>query len=96
MSVYFAANIRIHNQKEYDIYLASVDDVFFKFNGKYLAVDDQPSVLEGEWSYTKAVLIQFPSEEDLLAWYESDEYQKILKHRLQGAQCDAILIHGHA
>jgi uncharacterized protein (DUF1330 family) len=96
MSAYFVANIRIHDQQEYDKYLASVDDVFSRFNGKYLAVDEHPSVLEGEWSYTKAVLIQFPSEKDLLAWYESDEYQQILKYRLGGAQCDAILIHGHA
>jgi uncharacterized protein (DUF1330 family) len=96
MNAYFVANIRIHDRQEYDKYLASVDDVFAKFNGKYLAVDDHPSVLEGGWNYTKAVLIRFPSEKDLLAWYESDEYQQILKHRLGGAHCDAILVHGKA
>lgn len=96
MSAYFVANIRIHDQQEYDKYLASVDDVFAKFNGKYLAVDDHPSVLEGEWNYTKAVLISFPSEKDLRDWYESEEYRQILKHRLGGAQCDSILVHGHA
>ncbi len=95
MSAYFIANIRIHDQEEYDKYLKSVDDVFAKFNGKYLAMDEHPSILEGTWNYTKTVLIRFPSEEDLLAWYESDEYQQILKHRLQGAHCDAILVHGH-
>ncbi len=96
MSTYFIANIRIHDRQEYDKYLSSVDEVFAKFNGKYLAVDEQPSVLEGAWNYTKAVLIEFPSEKDLRAWYESEEYQQILKYRLQGAQCDAILVHGHA
>lgn len=95
MSAYFIANILIHDQEEYDKYLKSVDDVFAKFNGKYLAMDEHPSILEGTWNYTKTVLIRFPSEEDLLAWYESDEYQQILKHRLQGAHCDAILVHGH-
>ncbi len=95
MSAYFIANILIHDQEEYDKYLKSVDDVFAKFNGKYLAMDEHPSILEGTWNYTRTVLIRFPSEEDLLAWYESDEYQQILKHRLQGAHCDAILVHGH-
>ena len=94
MSVYFVANIRIHNQEEYEKYLSSVDEVFARFSGKYLAVDEHPYVLEGAWDYSKAVLIQFPSEKDLLAWYESDEYQQILKHRLDGAQCDTILVHG--
>jgi uncharacterized protein (DUF1330 family) len=96
MSAYFIANIRIHDQQEYDKYLASVDEVFSRFNGRYLAVDEHPSILEGEWSCTKVVLIQFPSEKDLLAWYGSDAYKQILKHRLQGAHCDAILVHGQA
>ena len=94
MSAYFVANIRIHDQKEYDKYLASVDDVFAKFNGKYLAVDEHPCVLEGNWDYTKVVLIEFPSDKELRAWYESEEYQMILKHRLRGAHCDSLLVKG--
>ncbi len=96
MSAYFVANISIHDKQEYDKYLASVDDVFLKFNGKYLAVDEHPCVLEGEWDYTKAVLIEFPSEKELREWYESEDYQQIVKHRLQGARCDSILVHGKA
>ncbi len=94
MSAYFIANIRIHDQQEYDKYLASVDEVFAKFNGKYLALDEHPSILEGAWDYTKVVLIAFPSEKELRAWYESSEYQGILRHRLQGAHCDTLLVKG--
>ena len=94
MSVYFVANIRIHDEQEYNKYLESVDEVFSKFSGTYLAVDEKPSVLEGAWNYTKVVLIRFPSQEDLHAWYDSDEYQNILRHRLTGAQCDTLLVHG--
>lgn len=96
MSAYFIANIRIHDQAEYDKYLDSVDDVFAKFNGKYLALDEHPSILEGSWNYTKVVLIEFPSEIELRTWYESEEYQEILKHRLGGAHCDSLLVKGHA
>jgi uncharacterized protein (DUF1330 family) len=94
MSAYFVANIRIHDQQEYDKYLASVDEVFAKFNGKYLALDEHPCVLEGSWDYTKIILIEFPSEKELRAWYESEDYQAILKYRLQGAQCDSLLVKG--
>ncbi len=94
MSAYFVANIRIHDRQEYDKYLASVDEVFAKFNGKYLAVDEHPSILEGAWDYTKVVLIAFPSENELRAWYESEEYQTILKYRLRGAHCDSLLVKG--
>lgn len=94
MSVYFAASIRIHDPKEYDKYLASAGSVFAKFNGRYLAVDECPEVLEGEWDYTKFVLIEFPTDADFRAWYESDDYQSIVKYRLQSALCNTILVEG--
>jgi len=91
MSAYFVANIKIHDEAEYQKYLNDVDSVFDKYNGKYLILDDNPKVLEGEWVYSRFVLIQFPDKESLEKWYYSEEYQAILKHRLAGAICDTII-----
>ncbi len=91
---YFIANIKITDENEYQKYLKSVDEVFSRFNGKYLAVDGDPKILEGNWSYSRSVLIQFENEEDFNKWYYSDEYQEILKFRLSGAICDTILVRG--
>jgi uncharacterized protein (DUF1330 family) len=88
------ANIRIKDQEEYQKYLASAGEVFSKYNGVYLAVDDQPEVLEGNWDYTRAVLIRFDHPEDFHAWYRSEAYQEILQHRLLASECDTILMHG--
>jgi uncharacterized protein (DUF1330 family) len=92
MSCYFIAQISVHDDKEYEKYLQGVDDVFAKFNGKYLAMDQHPICLEGEWSYSRIALIEFPSPEDLRRWYDSPEYQEILQHRLRGAKCDTIMV----
>ena len=94
MSVYFFANIKINDLEEYQKYLDACDEVFDQYNGEYLAVDSAPVVLEGEWRYTRAVLIKFLSEEDFSRWYQSTEYQMILKHRLKAAICDTVLISG--
>lgn len=94
MNYYFSAQIKINDEEEYQKYIAQVDNVFSKFNGKYLAVDDSPIIIEGKWNYTRAVLIKFPSKDDFDNWYNSEEYQSILKHRLNGAICDSILIKG--
>lgn len=91
---YFVANIKIKNYQEYQKYVALVDEVFSKFNGKYIAIDDEPQVLEGAWKYTRAVIIEFGSKSDFEQWYNSESYQKILKHRLAAADCDTILISG--
>ena len=94
MSYYFMASILIEDDREYAKYLDKAGEVFSKFQGKYLAVDNAAEVLEGDWNYGRAVLIEFPTREDLLAWYRSEEYQQILKHRLNAATCDTILIQG--
>lgn len=94
MAHYFAAQIRINDPEEYDKYLENFDEIFSKYKGEYLAIDESPTLLEGSWDYNKSVLIRFSSKEDFEAWYYSDEYQEILKHRLKAAKCDTILLEG--
>ena len=92
MSVYFIANIRIKDEAAYAKYVANSDRVFAQYKGKYLTVDNNPTVLEGNWPYTRLVLIEFPDKRALMAWYQSDAYQEILKYRLEGADCDTIVV----
>jgi len=93
MSVYFMANILISDDQDYQLYLDRSEEIFARYKGTYLAVDNEPEVLEGEWSYSRAVLIRFDTTEDFDAWYRSDEYQEILQYRLSASKCDSILIH---
>lgn len=86
--------IEMIDEDEYQKYLDKVDEVFSKFNGKYLAVEDSPKIIEGTWKYSRSVLIEFESENDFNSWYFSDDYQSIVKHRLEGAHCDSVLVKG--
>ncbi|MDR2713268.1 MAG: DUF1330 domain-containing protein [Clostridiales bacterium] len=92
MAVFFIANIKIEDEDKYQNYLIDVDKVFSKFNGKYLAVDDNPEILEGHWDYSRLVLIEFPDRRSLKDWYYSAEYQEILKYRLNAADCNSIIV----
>jgi uncharacterized protein (DUF1330 family) len=94
MNYYFFANIRIKNKKEYQNYINKAGEVFQKYNGEYLAVDNNPKILEGNWNYTRSVLIKFKNKSDFDSWYNSDDYQKILRHRLFASECDTILVKG--
>jgi len=94
MSVYFMASIRINNEQEYQLYLDRSEEIFARYKGSYLAVDNKPEVLEGKWNYSRAVLIRFDKQEDFDAWYRSEEYQEVLQHRLFASECDTILIQG--
>jgi len=92
VGVYFIANIRIRDETVYAKYLAECDEVFARFGGKYVAVDDAPVVLEGSWDYTKTVVIHFRSRADFEAWYRAPDYEEIKQFRLAGADCDTILV----
>lgn len=94
MSCYFAAQIRIHDFEEYKKYLDRVDEVFKRFKGKYIAVDKSPEILEGGWSYSRFIIIEFPDEVELKRWYQSPEYQAIVKYRLSSADCDSVILKG--
>lgn len=94
MSCYFIAQIRINDQAEYQKYIDKAGEIFKKYKGEYLAVDNAPVVLEGRWDYTRTVLIRFENKTDFDAWYNSDEYREILIHRLNAADCDTILVKG--
>jgi uncharacterized protein (DUF1330 family) len=94
MSCYFIAQIRIKNEVEYQQYIDKSGDIFRRYNGEYLSVDNSPDIIEGNWNYTRTVLIRFDNQADFNEWYNSTDYQKILKHRLRAADCDSILIKG--
>jgi uncharacterized protein (DUF1330 family) len=91
MSVYFIAQIKIKDSEEYQKYLDKAGEIFKKFNGKYLVLDDNPEILEGVWDYSRTVVIKFNTRKDFDAWYNSAEYQEILKFRLFASECNTIL-----
>jgi uncharacterized protein (DUF1330 family) len=95
MSYYFLANIKINDLDEYQKYLNEVDEIFSKYNGTYLALDEKPLILEGKWEYTRAVIIEFKNKIDFDNWYNSEDYQRILKHRLKATVSDTVLIKGN-
>ena len=94
MPVYLIARFKIHDRSEYDKYSAGFSEVFKKFDGKMLSVDEDPTVLMGDWDDTRSVIIEFPSKKSALAWMTSEDYQAIAKHRDAGSTAHSILVDG--
>ncbi len=92
MSHYLVAQIDIADRDEYSKYEAGFFDIFSKYEGKMLAVDEQPNLLEGNWPFTRTVIIEFPSSELALDWYQSDEYQTLAKHRFASSNANIIMV----
>lgn len=92
--VYMISRITIHDRAEYDKYEARFMDIFAKFDGKLLSVDEEPQDLSGKWTATRSVLMEFPDKPKLFAWLTSPEYQEIGKFRDAGSTSEAIIVKG--
>lgn len=94
MTHYLIAQIDIVDRETYAKYEAGFMEIFAKYNGTMLAVDEAPKLLEGSWPYTRTVLISFPSESQALDWYQSDEYQALAQHRFASSSANVVTIKG--
>ncbi|MFQ3324765.1 MAG: hypothetical protein ACI90U_002596 [Pseudomonadales bacterium] len=92
MTVYILSRLTITDRTEYDKYESQFEEIFSKFDGKLLSVDEEPLVIAGEWDATRSVLIEFPSKESAFTWMQSDAYQAISKHRNAGSQLSSIMV----
>ncbi|MEO0883820.1 MAG: DUF1330 domain-containing protein [Pseudomonadota bacterium] len=94
MSVYIIAQITIEDRNTYNKYDDGFFEVWQKYDGEVLSVDEAPDILEGDWTATRSVLLRFPSKDAAMAWATSPEYQKIAQHRLAGGVTRSIMVEG--
>jgi len=94
MSVYLIAQLNIQDREEYSAYEAGFMDIFARYDGKLLSVDEAPEILEGECTFTRTVLIEFPSKAAADAWYHSEAYQALAQHRFAASDGNIIMIKG--
>jgi uncharacterized protein (DUF1330 family) len=69
-------------------------EIFDRFSGKVVGVDEDVEIVEGSWPFTRTVLIEFPSKELARAWYESDEYQAVAALRHGSATSNLVMVSG--
>lgn len=50
--------------------------------------------VEGEWPFSRMLIVRFESKEAFGAWYGSTEYQRLLQHRLKASTGNIVLLEG--
>lgn len=94
MSIYLIATLEIEDRDTYRRYEEGFMEIFQRFGGELLSVEEAPVVLEGEWTWTRTVLIRFADADTALRWYHSDEYQALMRHRLDASTGNVVMIKG--
>jgi len=94
MSVYAIAQLKITDRVAYDRYQAKFMGVMKRYQGRVLAADESPRIVEGAWDRDKVVLLSFPDENAFRQWAESPEYKEISKDRKAGSDAVVLLVRG--
>lgn len=81
MATYVLAQMTVHDRERYERYAAAFWATLAPFDGRLLAAQDRPDVVEGEWPYERVVLIEFSSREEAQRWASSEAYQAIVGDR---------------
>jgi uncharacterized protein (DUF1330 family) len=95
MSVYVIAQGKIENRELLDQYGAKVGPTIKSHQGRIIAFDEEPEVVEGPLEHPRTVILEFPSITAFHAWYDSPEYQTILPLRLKSTPGTLIVAKGH-
>ncbi len=94
MSIYLVAQINIEDRDTYARYEAGFMEIFDRYDGELLAVDEAVTELEGSWDYTRTVILRFPDETAARSWYDSAEYQALAQHRFAASAANLAIVQG--
>ena len=94
MTVYALAQLTIHDRMLYGRYQSRFMDVLKRHNGRLLAADESPRVVEGTWERDKVVLLSFADEAAYFAFAGSADYREIARDRTAGAEAVVLLVKG--
>ena len=94
MNGYVIAQINMLTKEGYKEYVERVPQTIKNFGGKYLARAGEFKSMEGKWNFSRNVIIEFPSYEKAMEWYNSEEYNKIKNLRLNNSEGNLIIIKG--
>ena len=95
MAAYLVVDTNITNPELYERYKVIAKPLVENYGGEYLARGGKLSVKEDTlWAPTRMVLVRFPSMQDAETFYQSDDYQDVLKISKQSADRTVIILEG--
>jgi uncharacterized protein (DUF1330 family) len=71
---YVIVEIEVTDPATYEAYKKQSPAAIAQYGGQYLSRGGQTTGLEGGWQPQRLVLLEFPSAEQALAWWNSSEY----------------------
>ncbi len=94
MSVYLIfQREQMLDEAEFATYARLVPSTLEEHPAKILALYGPQETFEGDGN-EGTVILEFPTKEAALAWYDSDAYRQVREHRFKASKYNVTLIQG--
>jgi uncharacterized protein (DUF1330 family) len=95
MAAYLVVDTLLDNPALYEEYKVRARPLAEKYGGEYLARGGDMTLKETDlWSPTRLVLVRFPDAAAANRFYDSAEYQEVLKISKQSARRTVVVLEG--
>ena len=94
MTAYVIVDIDVHDPVGYEEYKKLAPAAVELYGGKYIARGGKTETLEGDWSPSRLVILQFESSEQAKKWLNSEEYREARVMRHKTANSKMVVVEG--
>ena len=94
MSAYVIVQVDVKDPTRYEDYKKMVPPSLEKFGGRFIVRGGKTHTLEGDWAPKRFVMVEFPSVEQAMAWWDSPEYRAARDLRWATAESQMIIAEG--
>ena len=94
MPAYLIVDITVKDSTAYDEYKKLAPSSIARYGGRYVARGGATEVLEGTWTPSRLVILEFPTTDQARAWWSSPEYAEAKLMRQRSSTTNMVLVEG--
>jgi uncharacterized protein (DUF1330 family) len=94
MAAYVIVEIEVRDSEAYEGYRGLVPTSLEAYGGSYIARGGTTRSLEGDWKPERIVILEFPSVEKAVQWWNSPEYRDAKAIRMRAARTRMLVTEG--
>lgn len=94
MSVFIILRIKVTNPEDYVTYATQTEALAAKAGGRFIVKGGDYLMIEGTDPEIRLAIIQFPSREAALGWYNSADYQRVVPIAHSASQREMMMVDG--
>ena len=88
----FILDLTVHDYETFVEYIERIPAFIEKHGGQYIVRGEEPTVIEGDWSPQRVVVLEFPSREKAQNFINDSEAQSLFEIRHKATTSKLILV----